>query len=265
MARSLKKIKPFIKKLIACVGKNISIISAVCSILSFCGYTVKEHILFLILGIFFLITAIAIIIFTVKGTKTLNIDYSKLMKIFTRLPSLVDDIVKRDGNGVRAKGLYYSYRNNENNELEITISIARIKECNDIFCIGLLNDIEDDKIKIIVNKNSLTPSSKKRKNKYTLYTFNLPNPKEITDFDISITLQSKSSEESTNLFFCPKNYVREVDVIRISVPGKHYKLIELEANSYRDPVDVSYEGISQVLDTTDNIKLNSIFWFDRYN
>lgn len=266
MTKSLYNLKPFIKKVVTCSYKIISAVSSALSILSFYGYTATDHnVLLLILSVLFLTIAIITIIVKVNSIKTQNFDYSELMKISTKLPSLVDNIIKRGGNGVYAQRLCYSYKNNKNNELVITINIEGITRCNSNYCVGLLNDIEDSKIKIIVNTNPLAPSSKNRTNKYTLYIFDLPNSENIKDFDISITLPSKPSEESANLFFCPKNYVSEVNVISLSVPNKHYKHIDSKANSYKEPVEVNYDDNREILNIDDKNTLNNIFWFDNYN
>lgn len=238
-------------------------ISSIMAILSFYGYSAKGYSIlwFIIFAIIFVILIAVSIIITKKHDD--KFDDSQIRKSTKKLSSLVANIRQRKDNNISAKSLSYTYKWSITEGLIISIVIEEIRKHGNNFIIGLINTDDLIHVERIINNipypAQIVPNDN---NRYNLYSFNLLDS-DISEIELKIS--QPNAKSISNLYFCPKNYVRDVDCICIDVPKKKYKIYESGFRKYKQPIEVTYEDKIQILEKCNRAKLNSVFVFEKYN
>lgn len=175
---------------------------------------------------------------------------------------LVSKIKEENINDIYACSLSYSYIIDENNLLNIVIKINGINDKMDDYIIYQLGNNDEIDIKLEFGNTILNPTIIEKDNDFTVFHFKLRNQ---NPHNLKITIKQKirNMKQNADLFFVPRNYLRNVDKIKIYGKVKCY--LACNENEYDNNI-ITFDETNPTLLMSKNNKnyVDSVFFIPDY-
>lgn len=193
-------------------------------------------------------------------------DLGPLFKQTKFVYSLTNRIRENNLNNITASSISYSYKIEED-ELHIIIDIDEISKKISKYKIYQLGNEKNTEIKIEYGNYTISNPSISKDNEFTVFDFDLPNVF-FSNLKVCITQKIKNLNQKSNLYFIPRNYLKNVKFIKIyhnSKPVKCYRV--LPNNNYENVVTLDYSKDEEYVclnNKNDPSYVNSVFFISDY-